>query len=252
MLQRRKRWLDPAGAACLQHTFPLRLFPLAPVPAYIRSFLGRSRSGCSYLGRSPCEYPTRTHDRLEGNMRTGAQQLRPPRLTTPRRVHVQVDLVGSSVGEVSVATFGVARGGLARYIGIGLASSGRRAPTGALVDNAKVVGGAFVAEECAPRKGPSCTDGPGRFGHCMKCKAVGKEHLQTWAIVSLGMSAIASSVEMLARSCRPYWSATGSAMPSELHTPVSESLVRVSERGWDASAAGLARTDGMLVSAVRA
>jgi hypothetical protein len=165
-------------------------------------------------------------------MRTGAQQLRPPRLTTPRRVHVQVDLVGSSVGEVSVATFGVARGGLARYIGIGLASGGPSAPTGALVDNAKVVGGTFVAAECAPRKGPSCTDGPGRFGHCMKCKAVGKEHLQTWAIVSLGMSAIAMSapmlsVEMLAHSCRLHWSATGSGMPSELHTPVSEPLVRV-------------------------
>ncbi len=35
------------------------------------------------------------------------------------------------------------------------------------------------------------------------------------------------------------------------HT-MPEPLLRVGERGWDASAAGLARTDGMLVSAVRA
>jgi hypothetical protein len=191
-------------------------------------------------------------------MRTGAQQLRSrPGDGAPRRVHVQEDTIGSSGGVVSVAAFGEVSGGLAPFIGIGIASSGRRAPTGALVDNAKVVGGTFAAAQRAPGKRPSCTGGPGRLGQCMRCTAVGKEDLRAWATVSLGMSAIAmsaptSSVEMLARSCRQYWSATGSAMPSELHTPVSESLQRVGEQGWDASAAGLARTDGMPVSVVRA
>jgi hypothetical protein len=133
---------------------------------------------------------------------------------------------GSCVGRViSVAAFGEVRVGLGASIWIGLASGRRRAPTGALVDDTKVVGGTFVAAaQLAPLKGPSCTDGPGWLRQCMSCTAVGTEHLRTSVTVSLRMSAIAmsaltSSVETLARSCRLYWSAMGSAMPSELHTP---------------------------------
>jgi hypothetical protein len=188
-LLQRLLWLDRAGAAWLQHAF----------------LLGRSRLGCSRSSCYPCEHPTRTHDGHEGNARTRAQK---PRLclTTPRRVHVQGECAGSAARRIRVAAFWVARVAVAI---VGLASGGRRAPTRTLVDNANVVGGAFVAAQRAPRKGPSCTDGSGRFGQCMRCTAVGTEHLRTWATVSLGMSAIAMSaptlsVEMLARSCRPY------------------------------------------------
>jgi hypothetical protein len=112
------------------------------------------------LNPYPGKHPTRNLDERQGNARTGAQQLRLC-LTGAGCTHdvvVHSSGLGQGSGLGHEAPLWVVNVGQAPIIG--LASGGRRTPAGALVFDAKVVGGTFAAAQLAPRKGPSCTDGP--------------------------------------------------------------------------------------------